>query len=250
MHCWVSLRRVACVPRGLARKWTAISTNTSPTLAEDLLLLLFQPESGTIAGENTLFFVLGAAVLADLALENRVTATTSRGGSVTVRAVEGRAPDDELHRPAWDYVADKPRGVQAVLAAVGPALRQPVLSRLIQRGDLRTHRRRVLGIIPSTALVEGGTCRRADLLRDVRAVLVDGVEPTPRVAALAALLWGSGTLPQFHPGIPWGSAVIARAKELEHGNWGAAAGGEAVTRTMTAIVINSAIVTAAVLPPQ
>lgn len=48
------------------------------SLAEDLLLLLFQPNSGdrggtgTIAGENTLFYVLGGAVLADLALGEQV----------------------------------------------------------------------------------------------------------------------------------------------------------------------------------
>lgn len=90
--------------------------------------------------------------------------------------------------------------------------------------------------------------RRAGLLEGVRAVLVDGTEPTPRVAALAALLWGSGTLHQFGPGIPWTSAVIARAQELERGNWGAGAAAEAVARTMTAIIVNNAIVAAAVLP--
>jgi hypothetical protein len=31
---------------------------SAPTLAEDLLLVLFQPDSGTIAGENTLYYVL------------------------------------------------------------------------------------------------------------------------------------------------------------------------------------------------
>jgi hypothetical protein len=30
-----------------------------PLLVEDVLLLLFQPDSGTIAGENILFYVLG-----------------------------------------------------------------------------------------------------------------------------------------------------------------------------------------------
>jgi len=45
---------------------TARSTDEA-LLVEDVLLLLFQPESGTIAGENILFYVLGGAVLADLA---------------------------------------------------------------------------------------------------------------------------------------------------------------------------------------
>ena len=65
---------------------------------------------------------------------------------------------------------------------------------------------------------------------------------------LAALLSASGTLPQFHREIPWTSPVISRAKELEQGNWGADAAGAAVTRTVTAIVVNSAVVAITALP--
>lgn len=221
-----------------------------PTLAEDLLLLLFQPDSGTIAGETTLYYVLGAAVLADMALGGFVTATTARNGTVTVAAGGGPRPSDGLFHSGWEYVSERPRGIQAILAAIGPALRRPVLERLIARGDVREEKRKALGLFTITTLIDGGTKRRADLMRDVRAALVDRATPTPRVAALAALLWGSGALPQLHPEIPWNSAVIARAEELGRGNFGAAAAGEAVTRTMTAIVINSVIVATTALPPQ
>lgn len=221
----------------------------SPTLAEDLLLLLFQPDSGVVAGENTLFYVLAGAVLADLALDERMSTTTTRAGTVNVEAVEGRAPADEILRSAWDYVSDKPRSVQAVLPAIGPTLRQPLLERLIARGDIRKENRKAFGLFNTTALADGGNGRRSDLLKDVRDVLVDGVEPTPRVAALAALIWGSGTLPQFDPGIPWSLSVTTRAQELERGEWGAAgATAEAVARTMTAIIVSSVITAAAVLP--
>lgn len=236
----------------------SITTDTSaaagvpgaPTLAEDLLLLLFQPDSGMIAGENTLFYVLGAAMLADLALRGSVVTTTTRGGSVIVEAVEGREPPDEIFHSTWDYVSDRRRGVQTILPAIGPNLRQPLLSRLITRGDVRKEKRKALGLFTTTALVDGGSGRRSGLLENVRNVLVGDTEPTPRAAALAALVWGSGTLPQFDPVIPWNSSVIARAKEFERGNWGAAAAGEAVTRTMTAIIVNSVIVAAAVPSPQ
>ncbi len=70
-------------------------------------------------------------------------------------------------------------------------------------------------------LEEGATGRRAGLLSDVRDVLVDGVEPQPRVAALAVPLSGRGTLPQFDRDIPWSSPVTARAERLEQGNRGA-----------------------------
>ncbi|MEW2382872.1 GPP34 family phosphoprotein [Micromonospora sp. NPDC047707] len=215
-----------------------------PTLAEDLLLLLFQPRSGTIAGENTLFYVLGGAVLADLALGEHLT-TPARG---RVRSVEGHPPSDDLLRPAWDYLAEKPRGVQTALAAIGPALRKPVLDRLITRGEIDQQPHKVLGLFRTTALREGGTGRRARLLADVRHALVDGAQPQTRIAALAALLSASGTLPQFHREIPWTAPVINRAKELERGDWGADAAAQAVTRTVTATVVNSAIAAITVLP--
>lgn len=227
-----------------------------PTLAEDLLLLLFQPNSGlrpgtgTIAGENTLYYVLAGAVLADLALGEHVRTERGRAGATLVRAVEDRPPADEILAGAWQYVRPKPRGVQTVLAAIGPTLRGPLLDRLAGRGDIRRSTRKALRLFTTTVLEDGGTGRRARLLTDVRAVLVDGVEPQPRTAALAALIFGSGTLPQFHPDIPWVSPVIARATELVQGNWGAGAAAEAVTRTVTASIISSVIAATATRPEQ
>jgi hypothetical protein len=218
---------------------------SAPTLAEDLLLVLFQPDSGTIAGENALYYVLAGAVLADLAFNESVTITTSRTGSVSVEAVEGRAPSDEVLRSAWDYASDNPGGVQTMLAAIGPTLRQPLLERLIARGDIRERNGKVLGLFKTTTLEDGGSGRRSGLIRNVRNVLVDGVEPTPRVAALAALMWGSGTLQQFDPSIPWTSAVITRAQELERGNWSAEGATQAVARATAATI---GIIAATVLP--
>ncbi|MGJ6968637.1 hypothetical protein ACSDR0_42700 [Streptosporangium sp. G11] len=62
------------------------------------------------------------------------------------------------------------------------------------------------------------------------------------------MLSGSGTLPRFHPEIPWISPVITRAKEFERGNWGAGAAAEAVARTVTATIVGNVIVAVTVLP--
>lgn len=223
-----------------------VSQSTRPTLAEDLLLVLFQPESRTIAGENTLFYVLAGAVLAELALGEHVR--TEGGPTIRVAAIESNRPSDEILLRGWDYVADKPRNVQTVLAAIGPSLREPLLERLVENGHLDRGRRKVLGLFDVSTLELGATGRREQLVAELQAVLVDGAEPEPRVAALAALISGSGTLPQFHREIPWTSDVITRAKELERGNWGADAAAEAVVRTMTAVIVNNVIIAAAVLP--
>lgn len=209
---------------------------SAPTLAEDLLLVLFQPDSGAIAGGNTLHYVLAGAVLAELALNECVTITALKTGAITVKAVEGRAPSDEILRSAWDYASDKSVGVQNMLAAIAPTLRQPLLERLIARGDIREENGKVLGLLKATTLKDGGSRRRSGLIREVRNVLVDGVGPMPRVAALAALMWGSGTLHQFDPEIPWTSFVIAHAQELERGNWSAEGATQAVARTTAATI--------------
>jgi hypothetical protein len=153
--------------------------------------------------------VLGGAVVADLTLRG-LTEVQEAG-----------------------QLATKPRGVQTVIAAIGPELRSKVLGKLVDDGHLRRKRKKVLGFILSESL-ELGSARRAELLARVRATLVDGTEPDARTAAITALLSASATLHQFDPEIPWTSSVIHRAKELETGNWGAAAAGAAVTRATIA----------------
>lgn len=218
---------------------------SAPTLAEDLLLVLFQPDSGAIAGENTLDHVLAGAVLAELAFNESVTATTTISGPTSVEAVEGRAPSDEVLRLAWSHVADMPGEIQDMLAAIGPTLRQPLLERLIARGDIREENGKVLGMLKITTLKDGGSGRRSALIRDVYDVLVHRVKPTPRVAALAALLWGSGMLRQLDPEIPWNPVVITRARELERGDWSAEPAAQAVARATAAMI---SVIAASVLP--
>ncbi len=224
---------------------TPSAVTGGPTLAEDLLLLLFQPGSapgrtGSIAGETTLYYVLAGAVLAELALGDHVRTGTGRVGAMTVEAVTANPPSDYLLRSSWEYVADRARGVQTVLAATGPSLREPLLERLIERGDLQRSSRKTLGIFRRTLLQEGGSGRRDSLLAEVRSVLVGGTQATDRIAALAALVYASGTLPQFDPYIPWISIVIARAETLKDGSWGAGAAATAVTRTVAATIVNHA----------
>jgi Golgi phosphoprotein 3 (GPP34) len=225
------------------------TTQDVPLIAEDLLLLLFDPRSGTVAGEGTLFHPLAGAVLADLALSGRITLGerwTLTGRRVS--AVEADPPADPLLRDAWERVTDKPHGVQHLLAAIGPRLREPLLARLVDGGDIVRRRGRFLGLVPTTRLVDGGTGRRDGLVARVRAVLVDGVDPDPRTGALGALLSASGNLPALHADFPWSGALHDRGKELERGNWGAAAAGEAVTRTVAAAVASSIAVATVVAP--
>lgn len=221
---------------------------TDSTLAEDILLVLFQPNPksgvGTIAGEGTLHYVLAGAALIDLSLGGHVRTGEGRVGQMTVEAVHEKPPVDRVMKEAWDYLTERPRSVHTALAATGPSMRGPLLDRLVERGDLRRRTRKTLGLIESSALVEGDNGRRAHLLDSIRATLVDGHPPTPHTAALAALLYGSGTLPQFDRDIPWSSAVISRAEQLKDGHWGAKVAATAVVRTLTTVIASSIIAVA------
>lgn len=218
---------------------------TGTLLAEDVILALFDPASGTIAGENTLFYVLGGAALADLSAQGRAASEDAGLRGILVRAT-GDAPDDGLLRPAWDYIADKPRGIQGALAGIGPSLRSPLLDRLVEHGHLARTERRALGIFPTTALAEGESGRRSEIVAEMRAVLVDGADPDPRLASIIALVSASGGLPTLHREIPWSGVVATRAKQIERGDWAGAASAAAVTRTMLAVVTNALVVSAVV----
>src|SRR5690606_37647183 len=121
------------------------------------------------------YYVLAGAVLTDFGMGGNVRTGPGVSGASTVEAEPDSPPGDRLLRPTWQYVAGKPRGVQTVLAAMGPALREPLLERLIERGDIRRVKRKMLGMFTTSALESGGG-RRDALLADVRAVLVDGAE--------------------------------------------------------------------------
>ena len=209
-------------------------------LVEDVMLVMFQPDSGTIAGENILFYVLGGAVLAEFALNGSAKGEASSIFSTRVQAIGEAGPSDALLQPAWDYIVDKPRDAQTVLAATGPTLREPVLNRLIERGDLERTTKKTLGIFTTSRLTLA-TERREQLLDRMRAALIDGSTVDARTAAIIGLVSASGTLSWFHKEIPWSGDVYARGKEFELANWAAAAAGAAVARTTSAVASNSVI---------
>ena len=221
--------------------------DTDLLIVEDLLLLLLDDTSGTIAGEGTLYYTLGGAVLVELALRGEVAPDDSRTmfNGIRIGAVTGKLPSDPLLREAYETVAKKPRGVQELLIDIGSSLRGEVLDRLVERGFIRREKKKVLGIFPTTRMPAQRPEYEAQLLESVRSVLVDGAEPDARTGALAALLSASGTLPQLHPGIPWSGAVYTRGKELEKGNWGADAVNTAIAGTNAAIAASAAAVSVA-----
>ncbi|WP_181763515.1 GOLPH3/VPS74 family protein [Streptomyces albidus (ex Kaewkla and Franco 2022)] len=211
-------------------------------VVEDLMLLMMDDKSGAVAGEGTLYYTLGGAVLVELGLGGHVTVDQNDRGltGLKVRAVPGSRLPDPILKDAHDKVARRVRGVQSLLAEIGPTLRGTVLDRLVKRGVLRRDTKKWLGLFSSTSITIADTRRKKALVEKVRAVLVDHAEPDARTAALVGLLSASGTLTTLHRSIPWSGKVYKRAKELELESWGAEAVNSAVMRTMASISAGSA----------
>jgi len=224
-------------------------TTALPTLAEDLLLVLFDPPSGTIHSEGSpLFHVLAGAVLTELALLGAVDIdrkTTLRGRQV--RVTSSPAPTDELLLGPWQRVERKPTDAYSLVLEIGPALRALTLDRLVARGALRREKTKTLCFIPGTRLrladSEGGAGRRSELVASLRSILVDGAEPSVRSAALGALVSASGALPAMYRDIPWSGDVQTRGRELQRGRWGARIVGDAVAAAAAAVLSTSLLVT-------
>lgn len=218
------------------------------TLPEAVLLLLFDPRTGAIVGEGQpLMYTLGAAMLLDLARHGHIEIEPRRGlGGHRVRA-DGDGPADPLLRDAWEQIGRTPADARVLVMTLGPVLREHVIERLVQRGDLRRTPYRVLGLVPSHRLEEGGTGERTRLLAPVRAALVDGAEPDARSAALAALLAAGNTLAAMNDDIPWSADVAERGRTFKKGDWGARAASDAVLAN-AAVQIASTVFISGVLP--
>jgi hypothetical protein len=213
------------------------------------MLLLLDDEHGVPAGAGTLYYTLGGAMLAELALRGSIEIDPGSGGlnGPKVLAVAGGPHPDPLLQDAYEKVAEKPRGVQTLLITIGTGLSDPVVDRLVERGLLRREKKKLLRLFPMTSLAIEDGRHETELRRKVRAALEDGETPDARTAALIALVSASGTLPSIRPALAtWSSATYQRAKELEQGHWGADAVNTAVVRTAAAIAASAAATVVAV----
>ncbi|PRX47287.1 Golgi phosphoprotein 3 GPP34 [Prauserella shujinwangii] len=214
-------------------------------IAEDLLLLLFDDESGKPAeGVRNLGYSLAGALLIELAMQGRVDVSDGTGEEKAGRLVVL----DET--PTGTPVLDDALGGLAGLAGrkpkdvIGPLARDDLRGRLLDgladRGVLRREEGRILGLFPTTRWPAEDSGHEAAVRDGLRRVLVDGERPDERMGALIALLVGMGVVRRVVDG-PDPKAVERRAKEIAEGNWAGDAMRRAVDE-MTAAVMAAVFV--------
>lgn len=210
----------------------------SPYLvAEDLLLLLLDAESGKLAGSDTAELALGGAVLAELALRGAVTVEerTSRFRSPKVR-VTGPAPEDRVLADALEVVAEKERSAQGLVERLGKGLVKTLGGRLADRGVLERRESRLLGMLPRTRWPAADSSHEAEVRAALTSVLVQGTTPDGRTGALVAVLAAADRVHKVvdHDGMSR-REVKRRAKEVADGAWAATAVRDAVQATYAAV---------------
>lgn len=207
------------------------------TLPEAIMLLLFDPRTGAIAGEGQkLMILLGAATVTDLALRHNIELDDKHRKA---RAI-GTAPDDPLLAESWNRVPERFTSVRTLIFDIGVRARESTLNRLMTAGHIHKGSRRILGFIPAPKYSGGNTTVRDALIDRIRAALLDDVVPQAYTATLITLLSGSRSLPAMNSDIAWSGTVHTRAKEFERGHWGAQTDSNAVDRTVVTDIVGIA----------
>lgn len=217
-------------------------TSAPHLIAEDLLLLLLDDETGKMAASTYEKSVLGGALLAELGLVRAVEVEKGAGvfGRQAVVVTADTAPSDPLLASALETVAEKPRSPGDLVDRLGKGLKARLTDRLVERGLLERRDGKVLGLFPTTTWPARDSAHEDAVRRQLQAALGGGIDPDERTATLVALLHAVDVVPKVLAveGMRRGE-LKKRAKEIADGDWAAKAVKDAVaasTAAMTAAI--------------
>ncbi|MCW2833355.1 MAG: family phosphoprotein [Nocardioides sp.] len=219
-------------------------------IAEDLLLLLLDDETGALAASDRIRPLLGGALLIELALAERVVVADKAHlwSTPKVTVVDGPGADDPLLAAALDTIGTKDRSAQDLVDRLGKGTREALLARLTERGLIRPVKGKVLGLFPRTTWPATDRTHEARVRERLHGTLVQGLSTDERTSALVALL---ASIDHAHKVVDRGDLpareVRRRAEEIAEGAWAAKAVRDAVVAAqaaLTAAVVASTAATA------
>jgi hypothetical protein len=220
-------------------------------IAEDLLLLMLDDDSGKLTGTTYLDTGIGGAVLVELALAGCVEVVKGSGLWARAKVVPAVSdpPSDPLLLESMELVRAKERTAEDLVNRLGKKRREVLLDRLRERGILEETEERVLGLIPRRRWPTVDSTHEDDVRRRLANVLLRGASPDERTAALVSVL---SALDLAHKVIDRDGLsardVKKRAKEVAEGDWAAKAVRDSIAAAqaaVTAAVIASTAATTA-----
>ncbi|PZS20624.1 MAG: GPP34 family phosphoprotein [Pseudonocardiales bacterium] len=204
------------------------------SLPEELLLVAYDDVTGrALSGEAELDCGLAGAVLVELALAGRIDVVNGKvavlssapGGEPVIDSVLARiAAERKGHKPQW-WVAKLRRGLRAGL-----------LVRLTERGVLRMHRHRVLGIFAVRRYPALDGRLKSDARARLELAVVRGARPDIRTAALASLLNACGLARRTFPELGR-RELKARMEGIDEGQWASTAVRKAIQSIHSAVAV-------------
>lgn len=207
-------------------------------IAEDLLLLLIDEESGRpLVNSTRMTSSLAGALVMELALDDVIVPEDPDADSGRSKIVAvGAQPADPLLQLTWQSCSDKPRHAAAVIQQLDRKVKEPLLERIAVKGWVREERSKVLGIFARTSWPEVDGRHEAELRNDLGIALLQGGKPDSRIAALISLLLAAEALPKLFPDAGK-KALEARATELSDGDWAGAAVRKAIAEVQAAVMV-------------
>jgi hypothetical protein len=215
-------------------------------IAEEFLLLSLDRQSGRpMLGAERLRPALGGALVAELALMERIGITPheagwSRRGRITITNLSP-TDDAELDEALRKLAESEGKRVKNVVSdsaskkvRLSYGLRERLLARLAKAGVLEQREGTVLGFIPRTTWPAGDHAAEDDVRERLQSTLVSGLTPTERTLVLTALLHVTGLLPKVVT-TEDKRAVKARAKQLTEGDSVAKAVKDAINEGTAAV---------------
>jgi hypothetical protein len=158
------------------------------TLAEDLVLLMTDPDSGRIVVDTTaLDRAVAGALLLDLALRERLDAEGT-GRRVRLFVSNAGRSGEPVLDVALDLLGDSRLPAVRAVERLTKRTRDAVFDRLEQRNLVRRFHARILGVFPSIRWQVLDAAAQHHLRARVAGVLLDGQPPDIRVACLISLL--------------------------------------------------------------
>jgi hypothetical protein len=165
-------------------------------LAEHLLVLLYDPETGRpLVASGKADLALGGALLVELAERRRIDLTEPHRVTKnrTVVVVDPTPTgDDVLDESLRRISAQHSARAQVVLSKIAKDVRGRLLERLAAQGILRSEQTKLVGIVPASAWPAADVQTIEELKRGLRHVLEDQRPPTRQEAAVISLLHAVG----------------------------------------------------------
>ena len=161
------------------------------TVAEELLLLLWDDEKGKSGVGGQYAQLLAGALLIDLTLEGLIDVVDGK-----VEPVPGASPTGPMRAALLDRIREdrKSRTISRWMQrwAGDKEVREAPVQRLVDRGVLRAEERRVLRLFRVTRHPVADSARAARVRQRIGGVLTGEAPAAPRDAALAGLVATAG----------------------------------------------------------